>query len=127
MNDVDVAIVGAGPTGLALAGELALAGVSCAVFERRAEEPNLTRAFARARPHAGAAGRARPRRPAPPARPPRAERVARAGRVASTSGSCPAATRMLLIVPQSGTELLLEERARELGVPDPPRRARSSA
>ena len=46
MNDVDVAIVGAGPTGLALAGELALAGVRCAVYERRAEEPNLTRAFA---------------------------------------------------------------------------------
>ena len=38
MSDIDVAIVGAGPTGLALAGELALAGVSCAVFERRAEE-----------------------------------------------------------------------------------------
>src|SRR6185503_9432616 len=46
MYDVDVAIVGAGPTGLALAGELRLAGVSCRVLERRTEEPNLTRAFA---------------------------------------------------------------------------------
>ena len=41
-----VVIVGAGPTGLALAGELALAGVRCRVLERRATEPNITRAFA---------------------------------------------------------------------------------
>jgi len=46
MNDVDVAIVGAGPTGLALAGELRLAGVTCRVLERRTNESNLTRAFA---------------------------------------------------------------------------------
>src|SRR5215217_6986681 len=46
MYDVDVAIVGAGPTGLALAAELRLAGVSCRVLERRADEPNITRAFA---------------------------------------------------------------------------------
>jgi 2-polyprenyl-6-methoxyphenol hydroxylase-like FAD-dependent oxidoreductase len=44
--DVDVAVVGAGPTGLMLAGDLARAGVSCAVFERRPERSGLTRAFA---------------------------------------------------------------------------------
>jgi 2-polyprenyl-6-methoxyphenol hydroxylase-like FAD-dependent oxidoreductase len=44
--DVDVAVVGAGPTGLMLAGDLARAGVSCAVFERRSERSGLTRAFA---------------------------------------------------------------------------------
>src|ERR1700754_2707071 len=41
----DVLIVGAGPPGLMLAGDLAAAGVSCAVLERRGEESNLTRAF----------------------------------------------------------------------------------
>ncbi len=46
MEETEVAIVGAGPTGLALACELRLAGVTCTVLERRAEEPNLTRAFA---------------------------------------------------------------------------------
>lgn len=41
----DVLIVGAGPTGLMLAGDLAAAGVSCVVLERRGEESDLTRAF----------------------------------------------------------------------------------
>src|SRR3712207_9174252 len=42
----EVLVVGAGPTGLILAGDLARAGVDCTVLERRAEESNLTRAFA---------------------------------------------------------------------------------
>jgi len=42
----DVAIVGAGPAGLLLAGDLAAAGVPCTVLERRLGESNLTRAFA---------------------------------------------------------------------------------
>ena len=42
----EVVVVGAGPTGLMLAGDLARAGVGCTVLERRAEEANLTRAFA---------------------------------------------------------------------------------
>ena len=46
INDFDVAIAGVGPTGLLLAGDLARAGVSCAVFERRPERSGLTRAFA---------------------------------------------------------------------------------
>ncbi len=41
----DVVIVGAGPTGLLLAGDLAAAGVRVAVLEKRREESNLTRAF----------------------------------------------------------------------------------
>src|ERR671917_388970 len=42
----EVLVVGAGPTGLLLAGDLARAGLGCTVLERRAEESNLTRAFA---------------------------------------------------------------------------------
>lgn len=40
-----VIVVGAGPTGLMLAGDLASAGVPVTVLEKRAEESNLTRAF----------------------------------------------------------------------------------
>lgn len=43
--ETDVAIVGAGPSGLALAGDLAAAGVRATVLERRGRESNLTRAF----------------------------------------------------------------------------------
>jgi 2-polyprenyl-6-methoxyphenol hydroxylase-like FAD-dependent oxidoreductase len=42
---VDVVIVGAGPAGLLLAGDLAARGVTCTVLERRADTSNLTRAF----------------------------------------------------------------------------------
>ncbi|WP_028804399.1 FAD-dependent monooxygenase [Streptomyces sp. 142MFCol3.1] len=45
-SDVDVLVVGAGPAGLLLAGDLAEAGVRCTVVERRQGESRLTRAFA---------------------------------------------------------------------------------
>src|SRR3954453_19565085 len=41
-----VGVMGAGPTGLLRAGDLAAAGVDTLVLERRRTEPNLTRAFA---------------------------------------------------------------------------------
>ncbi|GAA1079709.1 FAD-dependent monooxygenase [Nocardiopsis metallicus] len=43
---MSVIVVGAGPTGLMLAGDLAEAGVEVTVLDKRAEESNLTRAFA---------------------------------------------------------------------------------
>ncbi len=46
LSEVDVVVVGAGPTGLLLAGDLAEAGVRVTILERRLEESNLTRAFA---------------------------------------------------------------------------------
>jgi 2-polyprenyl-6-methoxyphenol hydroxylase-like FAD-dependent oxidoreductase len=45
-TETDVVIVGAGPTGLMLAGDLAATGVRTTVLERRSEESGLTRAFA---------------------------------------------------------------------------------
>ncbi|MFF3890314.1 FAD-dependent monooxygenase [Streptomyces sp. NPDC001914] len=42
----EVVIVGAGPAGLLLAGDLAEAGIACTVIERRSGESELTRAFA---------------------------------------------------------------------------------
>ena len=45
-HDVDVVVAGAGPTGLLLAGDLARAGVSCLLLERRSDRSGLTRAFA---------------------------------------------------------------------------------
>jgi 2-polyprenyl-6-methoxyphenol hydroxylase-like FAD-dependent oxidoreductase len=46
MQMTEVIIVGAGPTGLMLAGDLAAAGIDVKILERRADESNLTRAFA---------------------------------------------------------------------------------
>ncbi|MGW0801170.1 FAD-dependent monooxygenase [Streptomyces sp. NPDC002692] len=45
-SDEGVLIVGAGPAGLMLAGDLAEAGIACTVVERREGESQLTRAFA---------------------------------------------------------------------------------
>ncbi|MDH6119612.1 2-polyprenyl-6-methoxyphenol hydroxylase-like FAD-dependent oxidoreductase [Kitasatospora sp. GAS204A] len=45
-STAEVIVVGAGPTGLLLAGDLATAGVAVTVLERRGKESNLTRAFA---------------------------------------------------------------------------------
>ncbi|MGW3248355.1 FAD-dependent oxidoreductase [Streptomyces sp. NPDC001070] len=43
--DTEVLVVGAGPAGLLLAGDLAESGVSCTVVERRVRDSELTRAF----------------------------------------------------------------------------------
>ena len=117
MTTTDVIVIGAGPTGLMLACELALGGLTCQVLERRTEQPNITRAFA---VHArtlelldmrGLADELVPRglpvrevRPVPGA-------LVDLRRLDTRFP-------MILIAPQSGTEHLLERRARELGVAD---------
>ncbi|MEJ3744168.1 FAD-dependent monooxygenase [Actinomycetes bacterium KLBMP 9797] len=111
---VDVAIVGAGPTGLALACELRLAGVTCQVLERRTDEPNITRAFAvHARTLELLDGRGLADRLVP--RGQRIQQVQPAPGVAFDLARVDSRYPMVLLVPQSGTERLLEERARELG------------
>src|SRR3954451_12636668 len=116
MNDLDVAIVGAGPTGLAVACELRLGGVRCRIYERRTDaDPNIPRPFAvhaRTLELLDARGLADDLvahgKPVPAVQP-----------TPSTTldlSTLDTAYSMLLIVPQSGTERLLEARAHELGV-----------
>ncbi len=115
MSPTDVIVIGAGPTGLMLACELALAGVRCRVLERRAEQDNLTRAFAvhaRTLELLDARGMADDLLP----------RGVPVHQVSPTPGTTldlrelDTPYPMILIAPQSGTEHLLATRARRLGV-----------
>ena len=110
-----VAVVGAGPTGLLLAGDLAQAGVNVTVLERRDTESNLTRAFgvhARTLEHLDARGLAD-------------EVLAQGAHVARLSlfdhlrvdlSSLPTRFPFLLITPQYNVEQALEKRATAAGV-----------
>ncbi|MEV8536254.1 FAD-dependent monooxygenase [Streptomyces sp. NPDC051211] len=116
--DADVAVVGAGPTGLLLAGDLAAAGLSVTLIERRPRTAaNLTRAFAvhartlellDARGLADelvATGR-------------QVSRLGLGGRLTLSLDGLAAHTRFpyVLITPQYETERLLERRALSTGV-----------
>jgi 2-polyprenyl-6-methoxyphenol hydroxylase-like FAD-dependent oxidoreductase len=111
----DVLVVGAGPTGLMLACELALGGAAVQLLEERTDIPNITRAFA---VHArtlelldargladGVLGRGLP-----------VYELAPPGGATVDLRELPTRYGMVLIVPQSGTEHLLAARADELGV-----------
>lgn len=108
----EVIVVGAGPTGLLLAGDLAAAGVPCTVLERRVHESNLTRAFgvhARTLELLDARGLAD-------------ELIATGVTVSRMFGpagidlaALPTRFPFMLITPQYRTEALLERRARECG------------
>ncbi|TMR93766.1 FAD-dependent monooxygenase [Nonomuraea basaltis] len=111
----DVIVVGAGPTGLMLACELALAGVRCRVLERRADEPNITRAFAlhaRTLELLDARGLADDVVP----RGVQIHVVAPLPGVSVDLRELDSRYPMVLIVPQSGTEMVLQARAEQLGV-----------
>ncbi|HEX6520897.1 MAG TPA: FAD-dependent monooxygenase [Streptosporangiaceae bacterium] len=112
--DVDVVVVGAGPSGLLLAGDLARVGVSCAVFERHPGRSRLSRAFAvhaRTLEELDARGLAddliATGTPVPELR-------FFAGAALDLS-ALPSRFPYLLVTPQYETERVLEERATRLG------------
>lgn len=115
MSNQDVIVVGAGPAGLTLAAELALSGVRCTLLEKRREAPNITRAFgvnSRTLELLDARGLA--------------DSVVEKGLVVTNAQPnrgvsvdltvIPSRFNYMVIVPQSGTEGVLEARCRELGV-----------
>jgi 2-polyprenyl-6-methoxyphenol hydroxylase-like FAD-dependent oxidoreductase len=107
----DVLIVGGGPTGLLLAGDLAATGVSCTLLERRDTESNLSRAFgvhARTLELLDARGVAQDLIATGLA-------VSRLGPFGLAFDRLPSRFPYLLITPQYETERLLEARARALG------------
>jgi len=116
VETTDVVVVGAGPTGLMLAGELALGGVKVRLLEERTDMPNITRAFAvhaRTLELLDARGMADELLP----RGVPVYEVAPPGGTTMNLRDLPSRFAMLLIVPQSGTEHVLQTRTDALGVP----------
>ncbi len=113
-HDVDVVVVGAGPTGLLLAGDLALAGVRCVLLERRTERSGLTRAFVvhvRTLEQLDARGVADELITAGTPQ----GRLRFFGEAALDMSGLPSRFPYILVAPQYETERVLEERARSLG------------
>jgi len=113
--NTDVLVVGAGPTGLLLAGDLAAAGVSVSVLERRTGESNLTRAFA---VHARTLELLDARGLADEliATGTKVESLRLLGRADIDLSELSSRFPFLLVTPQYNTERVLEERALALGV-----------
>lgn len=110
----DVIVVGAGPTGLTLAGDLAAAGVRTLLLERRAETSNLTRAFAvhaRTMEQLDARGLADALIPTGTV----VGQVQLFGRFAINLRSLPSRYAFLLVTPQYEVERLLHDRAVRAG------------
>ncbi|MGV9802551.1 FAD-dependent monooxygenase [Mycobacterium sp. NPDC003449] len=110
-----VLVVGAGPTGLMLACELALGGAKVTVLEERTSVPNITRAFAvHARTLELLDGRGLTEELLDRGVP--VHEVAPPGGATLDLRELPTRYPMVLIVPQSGTEHVLEAHADQLGV-----------
>lgn len=115
MNTSDVIVVGAGPTGLMLACELAMRSVRVRLLDQRRELPNITRAFgvhARTLELLDARGLAEQivERGVP------VYEVAPNPRAVLNLRELDSSYPMVLIAPQSATEHMLAARAQELGV-----------
>jgi 2-polyprenyl-6-methoxyphenol hydroxylase-like FAD-dependent oxidoreductase len=111
----EVLVVGGGPTGLLLAGDLARAGVAVTLLERRTDRSNLTRAFA---VHARTLEQLDARGVADELveTGPRVPSLRAFGRVDVDLSRLPSRFPFLLVTPQYETERVLERRASELGV-----------
>src|SRR5690242_5121979 len=109
-----VLVIGAGPTGLLLAGDLAAAGVQTTVLDRRRNESNLSRAFA---VHARTLETLDARGLADElvATGQRLDRLQLLGKVNLSLSQLPSRFPYVLISPQYHTERLLERRARAAG------------
>ncbi|MFF5506004.1 FAD-dependent oxidoreductase [Streptomyces roseolus] len=114
--DADVVVIGAGPTGLLLAGDLAAAGLAVTLVERRpAGRSNLTRAFgvhARTLELLDTRGLA----DALETTGTRLTRMNLFGSVSLDLGRLPSRFDHILITPQYEVERLLEQRAVDAGV-----------
>ncbi|WP_101950486.1 FAD-dependent monooxygenase [Mycobacterium sp. 3519A] len=115
MATTDAVVVGAGPTGLMLACELALGGATVKVLDERTDTPNITRAFAvhaRTLELLDARGMADEllSRGVP------VHEIVPPGGGSVKLGDLPTRFGMVLIVPQSGTEKVLQAHADDLGV-----------
>ena len=110
----DVVVVGAGPTGLLLAGDLIEAGVRVVLLERRAGQSNLARAFA---VHARTMEQLQIRGVADElaATGTTIDALVLYGRAAIDLSRLPSRYPSLLITPQSRTEEVLTRRLRRLG------------
>lgn len=114
-TDTDVVIVGAGPTGLLIAGDLATAGVRTTIVERRTDQSTLTRAFgvhARTLEELDARGVADELL----ASGARVRELRLFDRVHLDLGSLPSRYPFLLVTPQHRVERVLRTRAEQAGV-----------
>jgi 2-polyprenyl-6-methoxyphenol hydroxylase-like FAD-dependent oxidoreductase len=114
-EQVDVAVVGAGPTGLLLAGDLAAAGLRCVLLERRTGGSTLTRAFA---VHARTLEQFDARAIAEPLlrTGQRVSSLRLLGRARIDLSRLPTRFPFVLVTPQYETERVLRERAVAAGV-----------
>ncbi|PYC67812.1 FAD-dependent oxidoreductase [Streptomyces tateyamensis] len=114
VTESDVLVVGAGPTGLLLAGDLAAAGLRVTVLDKRGKESNLTRAFAvhaRTLELFDARGLAEELVATGTA----VDRLQLFGKLNLDLSTLPTRFPFVLITPQYQTERLLQERALKAG------------